>query len=365
MRFKLDSLLHPLPAIVFAAQTPVVFSVNHPQHTSVAIRGLTPEEQAQYTGDRVLWCTVLSEEEPPGDVRVMFERLARNLMPDEYRRPQETFGYTFDKIDDEGRISADHVPPIWLFPNVFGAFVSQVHQRLTERIRQTVRVLRWRFAIKSPHDPIERPVGLMWALADETWRHIPGDRPHGFLELGVAGPLSPRAHAETVVLLESGVKEPLGHALFLEAWTQVATNPRSALVLGIAAAEVGLKECVGKLVPDAQWLVSNVPSPPLHKMVAEYLPLLPTKGMIQGRILPPPRSLRRALGDGIEARNHTTHVGAEPPEPGELRELLLSVRDLLYLLDAYCGFDWALHHIRQTTRDEMRSEFRLESVIPS
>jgi hypothetical protein len=39
-------------------------------------------------------------------------------------------------------------------------------------------------------------------------------------------------------------------------------NPRSALIIGMSAAEVGFKQCVGYLVPDAAWLANHVPRPP-------------------------------------------------------------------------------------------------------
>ena len=40
--------------------------------------------------------------------------------------------------------------------------------------------------------------------------------------------------------VEAGAEEPLGRQLFREAWSQVGTNPRSGLVIGVTAAEVGL-----------------------------------------------------------------------------------------------------------------------------
>jgi hypothetical protein len=158
--------------------------------------------------------------------------------------------------------------------------------------------------------------------------------------------------------LKAETNEPLGHELFLEAWNERHTNPRSALILVIAAAEVGFKECVGRLVPEAEWLVNHVPSPPLHTMFSEYLPLLPAKRMFQGKVLPPPKKILSVLRRGIEARNETTHVGTPPPKADELHELLLSVCDLLYLLDYYCGHDWGIGNIRHEVREEMERNVR-------
>ena len=38
---------------------------------------------------------------------------------------------------------------------------------------------------------------------------------------------------------------------------------------------------------------------------------------------------------------------------------MLSVRDVLYLLDVYSGFDRAIEHIRREVREEMEREFPL------
>lgn len=165
-------------------------------------------------------------------------------------------------------------------------------------------------------------------------------------------------------MMNAGDSEPLGHELFLEAWGLRWGNPRSSLIIGMCAAEIGFKQCIGKLVPDAEWLANNVPTPPLDRMLSTYLPLLPAKLKIEGRVLKPSARIRNAIKKGIEVRNRTVHVGSEPPKGEFLEELLLSIRDLLYLLDFYCGFQWALEYIRDEVRAEMVREFGLVFTNP-
>src|SRR5205823_10386536 len=45
---------------------------------------------------------------------------------------------------------------------------------------------------------------------------------------------------------------------------------RSALVIGGAAVEVATKECVSALAPDADWLVLELQTPPVPRMLREY-----------------------------------------------------------------------------------------------
>ena len=176
--------------------------------------------------------------------------------------------------------------------------------------------------------------------------------------------VSSRLHDEMEALMNAGNSEPLGHELFLEAWGLRSENPRSALIIGMSAAEVGFKQCIGKLVPEAEWLANNCPTPPLDRMLSTYLPLLPAKLRIEEHVLKPSGRIRSAIRKGIEARNRTAHVGSESPKAEFLEELLLSIRDLLYLLDFYCGFEWALEYIRDEVRQEMVKEFGLVTTNP-
>jgi hypothetical protein len=66
-------------------------------------------------------------------------------------------------------------------------------------------------------------------------------------------------------------------------------------------------------VPDAEWLANNVPTPPLDKLVSNYLPMLPAKLKIEGKVLKPSKRIRSAIRKGIEARNASVHAGTEPP----------------------------------------------------
>jgi hypothetical protein len=148
--------------------------------------------------------------------------------------------------------------------------------------------------------------------------------------------------------------EPVGHKLFREAWKNKASDRRSSLLMGIAAAEVGFKHCVTALVPQTDWLVEQVPSPPLVTMLRDYLPLLPAKNTIGGKVLPPPKpEILDVLTKGVNLRNKVTHTGAAEPAYETVEEVLLAVRDVLWLLDFYRGHGWALGYVRPEVREKM------------
>jgi hypothetical protein len=155
-------------------------------------------------------------------------------------------------------------------------------------------------------------------------------------------------------LLQKQINEPIGHELFSEAWQIRESNPRSSLIIGIAAIEASFAECITILVPDSRWLINHVPSPPLVTMLKNYLPLLPCKNKIFDKILPPPTSITNILIQAVENRNQIAHGRANTfKKKFDLEEFLRSTRDILYLLDYYCGHTWAFEKLRPETATKM------------
>jgi hypothetical protein len=157
--------------------------------------------------------------------------------------------------------------------------------------------------------------------------------------------------ASVADLWREGSQQPLAHELFREAAQQKSENPRSCLVLGVAAAEVGFKQLVGGLLPDAKWLADNAPSPPLVTMLKDYLPILPTKGRLNGFKPKVPATLIETLKKAVLLRNDVVH-GKTPTIPREksLQEILEAIHDCLYLFDFCNGHLWAWNLITVETQ---------------
>jgi hypothetical protein len=136
--------------------------------------------------------------------------------------------------------------------------------------RSTITIFNWTHGLDSPLDPCPSvrsrasysEDGTRWFQYSEA-RRIVGD------PLSVTHMIYARnAQIDEVVRkVEAGVEEPLGRQLFREAWSQVGTNPRSALVIGVTAAEVGLKRLIATLVPGTDWLMEEIPTPPVGKIL--------------------------------------------------------------------------------------------------
>jgi hypothetical protein len=223
-------------------------------------------------------------------------------------------------------------------------YLKAEERQLSSLLSRTLRVLMWRRGISVAYNRLVF-TGAFWSLDGQRWKLIDG-LVQGYVSLEEgAGPVSPETVVAVGTLVASGQDEPLARQLMREAWAQKDRSPRSALVLAIAAAEVGLKHCISALVPDARWLVENVPTPPLHKMFTEYLPLLPVKARLAGKILVPPNCLLHEIKTGAKLRNHVVHLGHPPLAAKKLDRILRAVSDLLWILDTYQGHKWAIRHV--------------------
>jgi hypothetical protein len=159
---------------------------------------------------------------------------------------------------------------------------------------------------------------MSWSFDQKFWHPAPSDNSvRRVPKLSLKPNLE--AHQFVVNTVGAGDTEPVDHELLREAWNQMDTNPRSALLIGIAAAELAMKRCISELVPAADWLAMNLPTPPLDKLLREYLPVLPVRCSFGGQVKPPPESVLQILRKGVTIRNGIAHKGNPSPPYETLR----------------------------------------------
>jgi hypothetical protein len=237
--------------------------------------------------------------------------------------------------------------------------LSKIREELGAATTDTLNLVRWSVGEMGPSDPLTN-VQLSYSLDGAEWFEI--GPPH-LLRMSRFHTHShdPKWVARLQAQLDEGVHEPIARALLREAWSSHFTNPRAALVLGVAALEVGTKDCIARLMPESTWLVDNMPAPNVHKMIKDYLPeLLANRGNL--RIYAPTRKPMRAVQTAVENRNTVVHrfATSEAYEKAvqalrylALEETLLMVEEFLSLFDLYTGMPEARRRIRTETRQEM------------
>jgi hypothetical protein len=312
---------HELTArnLAFSENEELEIAFNSPHQITVTLRRLRADELKfrEESGD--ILCVVTAQKDPPIELREYFEKI-----PPPATTPQlEQFG-------------------------------DQIGGELWDYAERTIRLLRWRSGRSGPYIPIRHYGKLEWSLDREHWHHSPRSRPHIMVDFGPPEPQQIKPFGEAVaIMMQQQAEEPLGHELFREAWELRTGNPRSALVLGIAAAEVGFKQCIGTIFPDAEELANPNWSPPLKNLLPRYLPKLYARATINGHALSPPNRWLEIREEGRLIRNQIAHRTRAPLPREKLREILGVIRAWLYLLDIYCGHVWALERLEEKSRKEL------------
>jgi hypothetical protein len=226
----------------------------------------------------------------------------------------------------------------------------EVREDLRVQARRVFELVRWVSNARDTHPPLAGGM-LEFSLDGHTWHHAPSEPPGKPFDLraysGVdLDALNVDAISELAI---RGQSEPVGHSLIREALSLRPTAPRPAVVLGAAAAETAAKEAIHRLLPAAAYLIDELPSPPVDKLVAKYLPELGTRSALNLVLLPPPKPVMRSLKWLIETRNRVVHNREQSHRFPELLGALVHVRDLMWVLDCYCGHDWAFANLSPET----------------
>lgn len=205
---------------------------------------------------------------------------------------------TFPRLTQDGRLTDPSDAPYTAMPERMRHFIVAVRDELANAANRTVGLVRWRMADEGPYDAI-RTRGAMWSLDGQEWHHLPTA-----FETRSSVSLVPRISADirgdVQTMLDAGAEEPLAHKLWREAWQLRGDNPRSALLIGMTALEVGVKNYIARAIPDTDWLLAQLPAPPTHRLLAEYIPTLTPPSSATppplAQTKPEPFAMRRTCG---------------------------------------------------------------------
>ena len=341
MHFKLDYTVRALQL-----RKEEVFQFTVPGIHQVDVKLRAPNEEEQEIGHKTqhAFCTAnVSLDVSPKNQKV-FERIERNSIIENGKEWRQKY---------KGQKGQEIVlPSIDDFPEHFKSYISQINKELSGACRLVINAVRWRTNTLGPHNPISTR-GLSWSRDNVFWHPAPSSHSIRLLSSSSSVRISENAEEDVNQIIASGTQEPVHHELFREAWGQRNGNARSSLITGLSALEVAVKTTISTLIPNTTWLVENIPSPPVTKLLTEYLPKIPVINTIVGKVLPPPKSVMNLLKKAVTIRNQIAHIGGKPPDDESLDKILEAISDTLWLLDYYCGHLWAYSHISESTKQEL------------
>jgi hypothetical protein len=228
--------------------------------------------------------------------------------------------------------------------------VIQANEDMQALVLRTLRLARWRANCpKSGLSPIQYAFGFKWSLDGKEWRRYADESVLTSIKLVFSTPSWPwtdekAEFVRTEILGE--LDEPLAHGVLREAALNCKDNPRSSLVLAVAAAEIGFKQFASASFPEAAWILEKLQSPSLETMLKVF-PWSKLPARINGKAATIPNSTKSGLKKAVELRNQVVHVGVLKLDTEKVDSALTSVRDLLYFLDALRGQGWAFEHMSQ------------------
>lgn len=217
------------------------------------------------------------------------------------------------------------------------------------RAARVIQTLRWRCGVVGPLHPAST-YGTFCSVDGTEWHPFPPEKPGAATIRVVLQRDASIIVREVVELATQEVRWPIGYEMLAEALGH-HFSPRSAIVIGVGALEVAVKEFISFHVPKAAWLTANSPSPPITKIIKEYLPTLIKRHPC------PPRSTLSILHKAIELRNKIAHRGEETPDREEASAILDAVKDTIWLLEYCKGFDRAWEFISPGIQREYLVEF--------
>ncbi len=325
---------------------PIGFPVLEERGATVTLRPVSEDEikkarEKGWGNSEFAKATAEVELNPPEGFLAAFTSIAQRRLPES--SPREMLGTRW--VDAEGNLLGGEIIHADHLAEDLRAFLGDVHNSLRRAVRAVCDATAWRLALTGPRDPVAFGLAY-WSLDGESWEIWPTGETRLIVSGGLAeSELHSERRSEIQELLDVGRREPLAHALWREAVAQQQASPRSAILIGVAALEVGLKQFAATHLPDADWLLREAPTPPIVKMLSKFLPSLPQldKGMQFER---PSRATLKTIGEAVALRNSIAHKGVENDPPDALvAEVLGAVRSLLWQFDLATGIEWAEEYL--------------------
>lgn len=248
-------------------------------------------------------------------------------------------------VSSDGNIRKGYSPTANFLPEDLRDLCISAGIDLEKSAVRFVELLRWIEKAIGPvkiRDTSDQRIGLYWKTTQNKYYSVPWPKsePIKITGSGFDGFTWTDEDQKTFsnVWKNKDNQEPLGHQLLREAIGISEHNIRSALLICYSALEVGVKQHISKCAPDAGWLAMYAPTPPLVKILKDYLPIIHgnKEDFRKWSDIKPDLNIVTKF---VEDRNRLAHRGESTT--GSLEEYLRVTGDLLFAFDVLEGHSWA------------------------
>ena len=226
------------------------------------------------------------------------------------------------------------------------ALIFDKIDELNLAIQKLYRLLRWMYLFKGADNNIDE-LNIYWSITKQN-RILLNTPKFPRTELvGLIGFDEKDFERNLATISQLDDDEPVQHSIIRDAYEIVNSNPKNSLLLSIIALEVGIKDFISKSIPAASWIVFNIQTPPVDRIISEYLYTINPLIKLNEEQL-------KLIKQLIKERNVLSHKGTFSITITKLHEGLELIKDILYLLDYYRGHKWAIHKLTILKADDYK-----------
>lgn len=237
--------------------------------------------------------------------------------------------------------------PLSMYPKKLESFLSVEIDSATEIINSVISTLRWRFRLESSVYPSSQINTYCSRDKSSGWRLIFQPEKEPYFNKKQPLKVDNTLLVETLELSVVDGGGLTGHELLREAKLICNASSRASLIMGVAAIEVRLKDLVSFLSPSSEWLIKELPSPPVVSIIKHYLAeLLEIEGQGSKNDIEAFRQTEhfKRIDTAITHRNKASHKGHNGLNGDEIYDTLNSFEQFLWFCDYLSGFEWASHY---------------------
>lgn len=310
----------------------------------------SPGEPNGTNQDPILEASI--ETAPPAPILSFFQSVLDGRFPEGVPDTPEVRHFFGDIKPGEPLTRSHDVSDYWM-PPLVSSYTERQHARVLDYARRTAELFRWIIAEHEIDGRIYSPALSvpMWSLNGSPYSAIV---PRMQLTIATLPPPTVPSQAALEILRKLGQigrAAPVSDDIIREAFALRSSDPRAAVVLAVAAAEAAFRRLVADLVPNAEYLVQELQTPPLVTLLKHYLPKLPVRSA--PRLVHIPKKTLTALEHAVNLRNAIVHKGATEPGEDATRAALRVASNLVRLFDYYSGETWALEFVDEELRTEL------------
>jgi hypothetical protein len=201
------------------------------------------------------------------------------------------------------------------------AFFETYYLTSISAIERLYKLIRWKYSIG--RDKIAyHSESLFWSLDKAKWREIVRCPP---IEHLYATAYSETKFDAVMIkeLLEREESEPIFFEILREANSISQQNLESGFVIAVSALEVAVKYLIKNHIPKTEWLMDEIPSPPIQRIITDYFPML-IPGFQIGK------EEENKLKSIVAKRNKIVHVGKVGNDRKKLFEYLDFINEFIF-----------------------------------